>query len=118
MKRLRICRGSTLLFDDVLDACRYGQRLRGLLARKRLSASAGLLLRRCSAIHTMGMQYPIDVVFLDRNNTIVGVRESLVPNRFAYDSAAVHVLEVASGSIQKLNLVAKERLQVEVIDDE
>jgi len=40
-------------------------RLVGLLSSKSLSNDEGLYFRKCSAVHTIGMSFPIDVLFLD-----------------------------------------------------
>ena len=41
------------------------QRARGLLGRAPLAADEALLIRPCSSIHTFGMRFAIDVVFID-----------------------------------------------------
>ena len=47
----------------------YFARLRGLLGRS-LQEDGGLLLTPCNAIHTIGMGYPIDALYLNRNNFV------------------------------------------------
>lgn len=37
---------------------------RGLLVTERPPGGEGMLLRRCSSVHTLGMSFPIDVFFL------------------------------------------------------
>ena len=39
-------------------------RLRGLLGRDGLPAGTGLWIRPCNAVHTLGMRFAIDIVFL------------------------------------------------------
>jgi uncharacterized membrane protein (UPF0127 family) len=46
-------------------AASWWNRLRGLIGRKEFCAAQALVLRPCSAIHTIGMRFPIDVLFLD-----------------------------------------------------
>jgi uncharacterized membrane protein (UPF0127 family) len=72
-------------------------RLRGLLGRRELPAGEGLLLRPTGAVHTSFMRFPIDVVFLDRELTVIGVVDGLAPWRAAGRRGARAVLELAAG---------------------
>jgi len=91
-------------FGPVRVAERGWDRTRGLLGRPRLAASEGLLIMRCSSVHTVGMRYPIDVVFLDRHGGIARVVESLRPMRMAMCLGATSVLELAAGQARRLAL--------------
>ena len=72
-------------------------RLRGLLGRAELPAGEGLLLRPSPSIHTWFMRFPIDVLFLDRDLRVLGVRRELGPWRMAWQRGARAVLELAAG---------------------
>ena len=41
-------------------------RMRGLLGRRVLPIGKGLLIEKCGSVHTVGMRFPIDVIFFDR----------------------------------------------------
>ncbi len=71
----------------------------GLLGRKELPAGHALLLKPCSAIHTIGMRFPIDVVFLDEAGGVVRVCRNVRPNRLLVRGGrgAVAALELAAG---------------------
>lgn len=58
-------------------------RLRGLLGRPRLTSDEGLWIVPCQGIHTIGLLYPIDVVYLDHSLRVVHVIERLLPFRIA-----------------------------------
>jgi uncharacterized membrane protein (UPF0127 family) len=73
-------------------------RRKGLLGRDRLDASAALILRPCFSVHTVGMRFPIDVLFVDRDGVIVRVVRNLVPWRIAAAWGAHAVVEVAAGT--------------------
>jgi uncharacterized membrane protein (UPF0127 family) len=75
-------------------------RMRGLLGRSKLSSDEGLMLAPCSSIHTWFMRYPIDVVFLESDLTVLGMREHVKPWRFAGWRRARNVLELAAGSCE------------------
>ena len=60
---------------DVEVADTAFKRMKGLLGRKAIAKNEALLIPRCNAIHTMGMKFPIDVFFLDKNmKTVKSVR--------------------------------------------
>ena len=86
---------------------------RGLLGRAELDPGEGLLLAdplRC--IHTWGMRFPIDVVFLDRGLAVVAVAVAVQPRRLAWHRRGHHQLEVAAGSAAALALAPGRRLLV------
>jgi uncharacterized membrane protein (UPF0127 family) len=77
------------------------ERGRGLLLRPRPDQQTAYLLPNCRAVHTIGMHYPIDVLFCDRHGRIVGIRENLRPCRIAREQGACHVWELDAGTAQR-----------------
>jgi uncharacterized membrane protein (UPF0127 family) len=73
-------------------------RARGLLGRDRLEPGTGMLIDRAGSVHMFFMRFPIDVVFLDRDWTVVGVRHGLRPWRVAGARRAVAALELPAGA--------------------
>lgn len=96
--------GERLLLDHVMRATTTLERMRGLLSRPRLGRGEGMLLAPCSSVHTFGMQYPIDVVFLTGGWQVRRVVPSLKPLRVAWSFGAAMVLELASGAAAALGL--------------
>ena len=72
-------------------------RRRGLLGRESLGANEGLLLSPCKAVHTVGMRFPIDVIFIDRDGRAVRIVPALAPWRIAMSARAKAVIELAAG---------------------
>jgi uncharacterized membrane protein (UPF0127 family) len=72
-------------------------RMRGLLGRRFLSPGEGLLLSPAPSIHTAFMRFPIDAIFLDRDDVVVRVVEGLAPWRMASARGARSVLELPAG---------------------
>ena len=71
--------------------------MRGLLGRPAPAVGEGLLIEPCGSIHTCGMAYPIDVVFLDAQGLVLRIAARLPSWRFARQSRASAVLELAMG---------------------
>jgi uncharacterized membrane protein (UPF0127 family) len=88
------------LGDDIILAASIPARMKGLLGKGRLDAGKGLLIRPCKGIHTFFMKFPIDAVFLDKNNQVVAYFKDLPPNRLTpiYRLASA-VLELPAGTL-------------------
>ncbi|MBF0359812.1 MAG: DUF192 domain-containing protein [Oligoflexia bacterium] len=57
----------------------------------------GLLIESCTSIHTCFMQFNIDVLFLDKNNTIIKIIKNMSPWRISwFYFRARRVLELKS----------------------
>jgi uncharacterized membrane protein (UPF0127 family) len=61
-----------------------------------------LLIRRCRSVHTFGMRFPIDVVFVDRDWRVVRVVRDLPPRRIASCREAAAAIEVLAGEADRL----------------
>jgi uncharacterized membrane protein (UPF0127 family) len=78
-------------------ADRFIARALGLLVGAPLDPAAGLLISPCSSIHTLGMRYPIDVVFMDREARVLRVCPDVRAGRMRFAPRARAVLELRSG---------------------
>ena len=58
-------------------------RLRGLLGRMKLRRDDGIWVMPSQGIHTIGMRFPIDVVYLDARNRVIHLIEHFRPFRIA-----------------------------------
>jgi uncharacterized protein len=81
-------------------ACSFQSRCLGLLSRSAMLKEEGLLLVPGGSIHTLGMRFPIDVVFLNRQMRILGLAEHVRPWRIRVAPRGTRrVLELAAGQI-------------------
>src|ERR1700722_15192964 len=76
------------------------KRSKGLLGRKGLAPGGGLWIVPCESVHTFWMQFPIDLVYLDRKKRIKKLRSDVPPWRLSACLAAHSILELPSGTIQ------------------
>ena len=100
--RLRI---SNLTRHTVLATCLEvadsgHKRSKGLLGRARLSPGEGLWILPCESVHTFFMQFPIDLVYLDRKHRIRKLRSEMPPWRVSACLSAHSVLELGAGTIR------------------
>lgn len=87
-------------------------RLRGLLGRRELARGEGLLLVPCNGVHTFGMRFAIDVVFLNKSGTVMQCVENLHPGRWARAPGACMTLELRAGSVRDAALKQGDRLEL------
>lgn len=74
----------------------FRTRLLGLSWRDRADAGPGLLIPRCSSVHTFGMRFELDVFFLDAGGRVLSVRRRVPPRRVLWQRGARTVLEIPS----------------------
>lgn len=97
--------------SHVMVAKSFSERLRGLLARTGLAPGEGLLLAPGGSIHTMGMRFKIDVLFLDRHMRVLKIVAALPPWRGAVAPAQTcYTLELTEGSIAAASIQCGMRL--------
>jgi hypothetical protein len=80
----------------------FWRRLRGLRGRARLAEGAALWIVPCRGIHTRGMRFPIDALFLDADGRVVDLEENLAPGRIApVRWRSRSVLELPAGTLRR-----------------
>lgn len=86
------------------------ERLRGLLGHAPLRADQAMLLRPCRLVHTFGMGFAIDIVFLDRAGVVRRIDEAVPKGRVRGCLSAWQTLELAAGATSALGLRVHDRL--------
>ena len=92
---------NTVLAQHIMIADSFWRRLKGLLGTQSLLIESGLIIRPCSSVHTFGMRYVIDVLFMNRNHGVCKAVSSMAPGKVAWCSAAFYVIELPEGTIEK-----------------
>lgn len=85
---------------DRIDVADSGPvRRKGLLGRRGLEPGEGLWIVPCESVHTFGMKFAIDLVYLDRMRRVVKVRSNVGPTRISACLRAHSILELRPGTI-------------------
>jgi uncharacterized membrane protein (UPF0127 family) len=85
----------------------------GLIGRRELDPDEGLWLEPCNSIHTFGMRFAIDVLFLDRSGVLLHMVSDLRPWRVSWPvRRARSVVEIPSGAIASRNIQPGLRYQI------
>jgi uncharacterized membrane protein (UPF0127 family) len=87
------------------------ERMRGLLGRPPLQPGEALLIEPCNAIHTIGMAYPLDIVFVDAEGTVLKFCQHLPRLRMAKSFGARMTIELAAGEIERIGFSIGDQLQ-------
>jgi uncharacterized membrane protein (UPF0127 family) len=85
-------------------------RTRGLLGRDELAPGHGLVIAPSQGVHTFGMRFPIDIVFVRRDGRVVRCRTAVPPRRLALWLTAFAVVEMAAGEAERAGLRVGDRL--------
>src|SRR5258706_10662815 len=110
LKVLNLTR-QTVLADCVEVADHGATRRKGLLGRSGLPAGGGLWIVPCESVHTFGMKFPIDLVYLDRNKKVKKVRSAVPPWRLSACLSAHSVIELASGTVEMTRTKPGDKLE-------
>ena len=114
--RVRTAEGAIVCERCEIPESSFG-RARGLLGRDGLEPGGGMLIDRAGSVHMFFMRFPIDVVFLSRDRTVVGVRHRLAPWRVAGARRAVASLELPAGRAAEVGVEKGARLVFEDVAD-
>jgi uncharacterized membrane protein (UPF0127 family) len=92
---------------DLRDGCvvytarTFSERARGLAKLDELPPGHGLHILKCRSVHTFGMRFPLDLIWLDRDGQVVKVTRDVKPRRNAACLRARTVVEVNAGEADR-----------------
>ena len=100
--RVRNVTRDCVLGDGVRQASSLFSRMRGLLGTRGLSPGEGVWISPCSSIHSLGMAFEFDALFLDAGMRVVALHRRFRKNRLSrvyWDARGV--LELPGGTIER-----------------
>jgi uncharacterized protein len=78
----------------------FFSRLVGLLNRSSLSPKEALIITRCNSIHMFFMRFSIDVIFINKEDCVVGLVEGIKPFHLSpIYFKSTYAIELAEGII-------------------
>ncbi len=110
----------TILCTDCESADSGWARMKGLLGRSKdqFPAGNGLWLVPANSIHTIGMAFPIDAAYLDREGRVIHMYHSLPPFRVAAIKFKTHsVLELPAGTLARTRTEVGDILEFRLLPD-
>ena len=79
MRKLINERTGEVILDDLQIADTFIARFRGLMGMPSLPENVGLMIKPCNSVHCFFMKFPIDVIFVDKEDRIVHIAEGMKP---------------------------------------
>lgn len=108
---VKLSDSSGTVLMDLMLARGFRARMKGLLGTNSLPENLGLLLDG-RQVHTIGMRYPIDVVYLASDGTVLRVRE-MAPWRVGpLVPKARWIVELSSGGAKRLGIREGDTLRI------
>jgi uncharacterized membrane protein (UPF0127 family) len=105
---------------ELVVAERYGLRLAGLAGLASIEPGFGLLIPGCRSVHTFGMRFAIDVVFVRSERAgsdarILSVVQFVQPMQIvrSHSNGPVSAIELAAGEARRRAIAAKALLRFE-----
>lgn len=106
-----------VLLDKAYMANNFYKRFKGLLGKTGLEEGEGLIIKPCNSIHTIGMKFPIDVLFLDKYNTVIHVMENIPAGKLSpIVKNSKYVIETRAGELASKGVETGDRLEVRQSD--
>ena len=96
-RRFRRLPRETVLGFTVPVASTRASRLLGFALLRREEAGEGLLIPKCRSVHTFGMRFPLDLLFLAEDGRVVRLDRAVPPWRIVRCPESASVLELPSG---------------------
>jgi uncharacterized membrane protein (UPF0127 family) len=106
----------TCLATNLVVADTHWSRLRGLMAKdsRQFPAGSGLWIVPCRGVHTFGMRFPIDVLYLDAKKNVVYLEKNLRPWRMApVRFKAATVVELPPGTLAASNTAVGDAIDIQ-----
>lgn len=88
------------------------KRMRGLLGRTDLVPGGGMRFEPASSLHMLFMRFPIDVIYVDRDERVVKLVRNFKPWRFSWAWGARTAYELAAGSINRSGVAVGDVLEL------
>ena len=82
-------------------ASAYNARRKGLARMDAMPPDHALHIMRCNSIHTMGMRFALDLVWLAKDGRVMRVDENVAPRTFRLCTRARTVIETRAGAGQR-----------------
>lgn len=104
---------NTVLAEAADRADTSKKRRTGLLKHDSLPRGEGLWISRCEAVHTFGMKFPIDVLFLNKKKKVLKIRRNMPRRRITVCLLARSVLELPAGTAEETRTEPGDQLEFE-----
>ena len=110
---LKLKRGKTerKIASEIKKASSLWARTKGLLGSQKLTSQQGLWIHPGKSIHTIGMTYNIDVIYIDKQQIVKKLVQNIAPFRLSFAAKNTYsVLELQAGKISESDIRVNDQL--------
>lgn len=98
---------------SVVKADSFATRLFGLLGHRSLSNTIALWIKPCKSVHTLGMRFPLDIVFVDASLKVIGLSANTPAWRIRVGPRGTRsVIELSAGRATACGLRVNDQLVI------
>ncbi|MCP3668885.1 MAG: DUF192 domain-containing protein [Gammaproteobacteria bacterium] len=87
------------------------ERTKGLLGKQELLENDGIWITPCNSIHTLGMKYALDIIYINRKGVIKKTVSQMRPRRVSLCLGAHGTIELKSGTIDRIGIKIGDRVE-------
>jgi uncharacterized protein len=104
---------STVVASQADEARTFTAKLFGLMGKTAMSSNAALIIYHTNWIHTFWMRFALDLIYIGREGTVVGLEPELAPNRIGKPFwTAQTVVELCAGAIAASRTQVGDHLEI------
>ena len=109
----RLVDAGQVLAEPVEYATGFLMRLKGLLGRSGLDGRSAMIIEHCSSVHTVGMRFALDLIFLDKEWRVISIQRNVKPGKLMVSGGirARRVVESQAGGLNLTHLQVGNPLQ-------
>ncbi|HRJ45016.1 MAG: DUF192 domain-containing protein [Caldilineaceae bacterium] len=97
-------------------ATNFWSRGRGLIGASPLRDGEGLLIEPCNSVHCFFMSFPIDILYLDKENRVVAIDPAMRPWKVGKIYWKAHaVIELPAGTLERTGTAVGDRLSIQTL---
>ncbi|MHB1457902.1 MAG: DUF192 domain-containing protein [Armatimonadota bacterium] len=113
--KILIKRNGIIIADRIERAGSLMSQLKGLIGRRKFENGSAMIFPGCKQIHTFFMQFPIDILFVDKNRKVIKIIEKFQPGKIsAYIGDSADVIELPSHTIYDCRITIGDELVYEM----
>lgn len=104
---------NSIIARNVEFADNFFKRLLGLMFRKNFQEGRAIIIKPCNMIHTFFMRFPIDALFVSKDNEIIHIIENMQPGKTSkLIRKASMVIELPAGTVEKTQTKKEEKILI------
>lgn len=113
MLRVENLTRNTILVERGRVANNVWTRFIGLIGVRQLPPGDGLAIIPCRGVHCLFMSIPIDVLYVGKDDRVVGIDRELKPWRFGtWHKGVRYVIELPAGTVARTATAVGDQLRV------